>query len=124
MLHYLVTASLALFGAFYTGAAIMKLMRHPHFIEEFEKMKLPYALAYLSAGVEIFMGPALVTGIWLPWVAGLAAAFMFCTMLGAALVNYMGRGAVMAVGVLVVFASPMALLALYHLPDVSAFLGV
>lgn len=42
---YLIYAGLVIFGAFFTVAAAMKLTRHPHFVEEFEKMQVPYFLA-------------------------------------------------------------------------------
>ncbi len=124
MLDVLAMVALGLFGVFFTGAAVLKLTRHTHMVEEFEKMDLPYGLAYLSGAVEIVMGPAMIVGIWVPAVAGAAASVMFCTMLGAALVNLIGRSAAMAIGVLVIFATPMALLSLAYLGDTRGFLGL
>ncbi|MEN8721832.1 MAG: DoxX family protein [Alphaproteobacteria bacterium] len=124
MLDILAMVALGLYGAFFTGSAIMKLMRHAHMVEEFEKMKLPYGLAYLSAAVEIVMGPAMIIGVWRSDLAGIGAVVMFCTMLGAALVNLVGRGKKMAIGVLVIFALPMALLAAKYLPGALALLNI
>ena len=36
---YLIYAALVLFGLFYTVAAAMKLLKHPHFVEEFASMR-------------------------------------------------------------------------------------
>lgn len=123
---YLVYAVLIIFGSFFTGAAAMKLSRHPHFVEEFEKMQTSYILAYVSGAIEIVCGPALIAGIWFPEVAGIASALMFCVMLGAALTNLLasGRGVGMAVGVLLIFALPMLLIAWFYLQTMRNFLGV
>ncbi|CAA0093117.1 Uncharacterised protein [Zhongshania aliphaticivorans] len=114
---YLSYVALVLFGIFFTGAAALKLSRHPHFIEEFDSMRIPYVLAYVSGSVEIICGPALIAGIWIPAAAGIASAILFCVMLGASLTNFLsvGRGLKMAIGVLVVFALPMLLIALYYM---------
>ncbi|MCB1687149.1 MAG: DoxX family protein [Halioglobus sp.] len=122
---YLVFAGLLLFGIFFTGAAVLKLSRHQHFIEEFESMKMPYALAYVSGAIEIVCGPALIAGFWFPVAAGIAAAVMFCVMLGAAVTNLLseGRGVKMAIGVLVIFALPMLLIALYYQETTRTFFG-
>lgn len=123
---YLVYAGLILFGAFFTGAATMKLARHQHFVEEFGKMQIPYFLAYISGAIEIVCGPALIAGIWFPATAGIASTVMLCVMLGAALTNLLAkaRGVPVALGVLVIFALPMLLIALNYQETTRAFLGV
>lgn len=123
MLIYLVNISLTLYGAFFTGAALMKLSRHKHMLEEFEQMQLPYWLAVLSGAIEVVCGPAMLLGIWLPGVAGLAVLAMTCTMFGAAVVNFIGRTAPMAGGVALLFVLPMALLSYYHLDQVTVLLA-
>jgi len=40
MMHYLVILTLALYGAFFKGAAMMKLTRHALMVEEFDKKTL------------------------------------------------------------------------------------
>ena len=123
---YLIDTALVLFGAFFTGAAILKLTKHEHFIEEFESMKMPYSLAYLSGAIEIICGPALIAGIWFPAYAGIASGIMFFVMLGAGVTNFLseGRGAKMAIGVLMIFALPMLLLSLYFLEPARLLIGV
>lgn len=123
---YLVYAGLIVFGAFFTGAAAMKLARHQHFIEEFDKMQMPYFLAYISGAVEIICGPALIAGIWFPAAAGVASAVMFWVMIGAAVINLLakGRGMRLALGILVIFALPMLLIALYHQGITRELLGI
>jgi len=92
-------------------------------IEEFEKMKLPYGLAFLSGAVEIIMGPLLIVGIWDPLTAGIASGIMVITMIGAAIANFVDRDKGMAIGVLIIFALPMVLLFLYHKQHVLNFLN-
>jgi uncharacterized membrane protein YphA (DoxX/SURF4 family) len=123
---YLIYAGLIIFGTFFTGAAAMKLSRHQHMVEEFESMQTPYILARISGAIEILCGPALIVGIWIPATAGIAAAVMFCVMVGASLTNLFatGRGLGPALGVLFVFALPMLLLALHYLETTRAVLGV
>lgn len=123
MLSIAVNITLVLYGLFFTGAAAMKLTRHSHMVEEFKDMQLPYWLATLSGLVEIICGPAMVVGVWYPWIAGLATALLFATMLGAALINLIGRSAQFALGVSVVFLTPMALLFAYHLDDTLILLA-
>ena len=103
------------FGGFFSFTAFMKLSRHPHMREEFEKMNLPYGLAYLSGGVEAVCGPLMIIGIWVPFLAAIATALMVPTMLGAAIVNFTGRNARMGIGVVLVFLLPISLLAYAHL---------
>lgn len=124
-MSYLIIAALIIFGLFYTGASLLKLIGHAHFKEEFASMKLPYWLAYASGAVEIICGPALVVGIWIPASAGIASAVLFVAMLGAAAANFVavGRGVSMAVGVLVIFALPMLLIAYYYRDAMQALLG-
>ena len=123
-MSYLVIAALTLYGLFYTGAALLKLIGHDHFKEEFSSMKIPYWLAYVSGGVEIICGPALLAGIWIPASAGIASAVLFVVMLGAAVTNFVaeGRGVSMAVGVLVIFALPMLLITYYYRDATQALL--
>ena len=123
-MSYFVIAALIIYGLFYTGASLLKLIGHDHFEEEFSSMKLPYWLAYVSGGVEIICGPALLVGIWIPASAGIASAVLFVVMLGAAVTNFIaeGRGISMAVGVLVLFALPMLLIAYYYRDATQAFL--
>ena len=123
---YLIYAALVLFGLFYTVAAAMKLLKHPHFIEEFASMRVPYWLAIASGSVEIVAGPALIAGIWFPAAAGIASAVMFVVMLGAAVTNFLseGRGAGAAIGVFVVCAVPMLLIAIHYLDATRSALGL
>ena len=123
---YLIYAVLILFGLFYTVVSVMKLSRHPHFVQEFASMQVPYGLAILSGAVEVVAGPALIAGIWFPLAAGLASAVMFFVMLGAAVANFFseGRGAWAAIGVFVVCAIPMLLIAFYYLDTTRSALGM
>lgn len=104
----------------------MKLARHQHFVEEFDKMQMPYFLAYISGAVEIVCGPALIAGIWFPAAAGIASAVLFWVMIGAASVNLLaeGRGMRLALGVLVIFALPMLLIALYYQGPTRELIGI
>lgn len=106
-------AVLVLSGVFFTGTAVMKLSRHQHMIEEFESMQIPYYLAFISGAIEIVCDPALIAGIWFPAAVGVAAAVMFCVMLAASITNLIatGRGIGPALGVLLVCAVPMLLIA-------------
>ena len=124
-MSYFVIAALIVYGLFYTGASLLKLIGHDHFKEEFSSMKLPYWLAYVSGGVEIICGPALLVGIWIPVSAGIASAVLFVVMLGAAATNFVaeGRGVSVAIGVLVLFALPMLLIAFYFREATQALLG-
>ncbi|NKI15946.1 DoxX family membrane protein [Spongiibacter sp. KMU-166] len=125
-MSYLIYIALMLFGVFFTGAAILKLTRHQHFIEEFESMKVPYSLAYLSGAIEIVCGPLLIAGIWFPAYAGVASGVMFFAMLGASATNLVsvGRGAKVAIGVLAIFALPMLLVTLYFLEPARLLVGI
>jgi len=125
MMSYFIIAVLVLYGLFFTGASLLKLIGHNHFKEEFASMKIPYWLAYVSGGIEIICGPALVLGIWIPISAGLASAVLFVVMLGAVVTNFIaeGRGVSMAVAVLIIFALPMLLIAYYFRDATQALLG-
>ena len=95
------------YGVFFTCAAILKLTRHSHMVEEFESMRLPYGLAVLSGLFEIVCGPALIAGVWYPKIAGIAALVMCFVMSGAAIANFKGRDARMGFGVIAIFLLPM-----------------
>ncbi len=91
---------IVLFGA----AAILKLTRHPHMLEEFEKFAYPYWLAYLAAVAEVIAVSLLAAGFFYPLATSLGALLLFFTMLGAALINFLKRPASYGIGVLVIAA--------------------
>lgn len=93
-----------LFIAFFGIAAIFKLVRHPHMVQEFESFAYPYWLAYLAAMLEVVAVGLLIAGFFYPAATALGALLLFITMLGAALINFIKRPASYGVGVLVIAA--------------------
>ncbi|MCU1639992.1 MAG: hypothetical protein JWN03_267 [Nocardia sp.] len=108
----------SLLGVLYTATASFKLARHPHMVEDFQQMRLPYSTAYLSAAAEIVCGPALFVGIWVRWLVTPAAAVLTLVMLGAAIISYPRRELWKAIGVSVLVGL-CAALALYGYSDLS-----
>ncbi|MFD6157398.1 DoxX family protein [Nocardia sp. NPDC060256] len=113
-----VIAIQSVLGMLYTATAGFKLARHPHMVEDFQQMRLPYLTAYLSAAAEIICGPALLAGIWVQWLVAPAAAVLTLVMICAAIVSYPRRKPWKTIGV-TVLAVLCAALTLYYYPDLS-----
>lgn len=94
----------ALFIAFFGVAALFKLIRHPHMVEDFEKFAYPYWLAYLAAVGEVLAVTLLVVGFFQPAYTALGALLLFVIMLGAAFINFIKRPPSYGIGVLVIAA--------------------
>ncbi|MBD2858079.1 DoxX family protein [Spongiibacter sp. KMU-158] len=93
-----------LFIVLFGIAAIFKFIRHPHMVEEFEKFEYPYWLAYVAASAEIIAISLLIAGFFYPAATALGALVLFCTMLGAAAINFIKRPASYGIGVLIIAA--------------------
>ncbi len=93
-----------LFTAFFSVAAIMKLCRHPHMVDEFRKFGYPYGLARFAGLCEIIAVACLLLGWWLPLATALGAGLLAAMMVGAAYVNFSKRPARYGWGTLVIAA--------------------
>ena len=93
-----------LFIAFFGVAALFKLIRHPHMVEEFEKFAYPYGLAYVAAVGEVLAVTLLIVGFFRPAYTALGALLLFVIMLGAAFINFVKRPPSYGFGVLVIAA--------------------
>lgn len=123
MIYLIYLVSLAI-GGFCIYSAVLKLKRDAHMVDELKKMGIPYGFAYFSAAVEMLFAPVLIAGFWFPGIAGIAAIVLAGLMVGAAIANGYGRDAQHAIGVLVIFALPLAGVALYYWPQARTLVGV
>jgi len=90
-------------GAFYLIAGALKVLGHPHMVEEFDSLSIPQSLRTITGLIEIVAGPMMILVFWYPTVAGIGALIMAPVMLGAAYINFTRRNAWFGLGVLVLF---------------------
>lgn len=78
----------------------MKIFRHPHMVEEFERFGYPYWLARLAGVLEMIAVFLLLGGFIQPGLYGAGALLLACVMAGAAYVNFAKRPPSFGIGTL------------------------
>ncbi len=106
---------------FFGITGLMKVLRHPHMVLEFERFAYPYWLARLAGTIECIAVVLLLAGFVYPACFAIGGLLLAGVMAGAAWINFSKRPPSFVIGTLVLLALCL-IPTLYYYDELAALL--